>query len=281
VESTPALFAVNSGTGTPAFTVTMNANHTVGGIFDGPDTPNPCPVTITGTGIMTLQPAIPNYFYLTGNSVANYGALTVNNVIAGGSTAPLYLLGHGYANIYLNGANTYTGGTVLGYATTAFYISVNFNNNSSFGTGSIVISNTAALNCGFVAEGTSAITLANPVVWPANTYNNGMNIVGLPAANGGLTFSGPWTLTSTARLGSYGSGNLVNISGVMSGAGGLNYSVAGSTGLLELTATNTYTGTTTITNGVLQLGDGVAKSGNIAGPITITPPGSLVWANLR
>jgi autotransporter-associated beta strand protein len=73
----------------------------------------------------------------------------------------------------------------------------------------------------------------------------------------------------------------VIISGVMSGAGGLNYSVSlpGSTGLLELTAINTYTGATTITNGVLQLGDGASKNGNIAGAITITTPGSLVWAN--
>ena len=36
VENTAANFAVHTGTGTPAFTVTMNANHTVAGIFDGP-----------------------------------------------------------------------------------------------------------------------------------------------------------------------------------------------------------------------------------------------------
>src|ERR1039457_4843433 len=41
-ENNAAEFAVNSGTGTPAFTVTMNANHTVAGIFAGPLTPNPC-----------------------------------------------------------------------------------------------------------------------------------------------------------------------------------------------------------------------------------------------
>jgi len=38
-ENTAAVFAVHSGTGTPAFTVTMNANHTVAGIFNGPLTP--------------------------------------------------------------------------------------------------------------------------------------------------------------------------------------------------------------------------------------------------
>src|ERR1035441_9834399 len=57
VENTAALFAVHSGTGTPAFTVTMNANHTVAGVFDGSLTPNPCPVTINGTGTFVLGPA--------------------------------------------------------------------------------------------------------------------------------------------------------------------------------------------------------------------------------
>jgi hypothetical protein len=54
LEGADAIFAVNSGTGTPAFTVTMTANHTVAGIFDGPENPNPCLVTINGTGILTL-----------------------------------------------------------------------------------------------------------------------------------------------------------------------------------------------------------------------------------
>src|ERR1035441_5796492 len=35
VEGNAALFAVHSGPGSPAFTVSMNANHPVAGIFDG------------------------------------------------------------------------------------------------------------------------------------------------------------------------------------------------------------------------------------------------------
>src|ERR1017187_1257646 len=42
VENTAALFAVHAGNGTPTFTITMNGNHTVAGMFDGPDTPNSC-----------------------------------------------------------------------------------------------------------------------------------------------------------------------------------------------------------------------------------------------
>src|SRR5437016_3609103 len=40
VEGNAACFAVHSGNGTPAFTVTANSNHTLAGIFDGPLTPN-------------------------------------------------------------------------------------------------------------------------------------------------------------------------------------------------------------------------------------------------
>src|ERR1035438_10842844 len=41
VESEAACFAVNANGNTPAFTITMNANHTVAGIFDGPLNPDP------------------------------------------------------------------------------------------------------------------------------------------------------------------------------------------------------------------------------------------------
>src|ERR1035441_10374533 len=54
VESTAAVFGVHTGTGTPAFTVTMNSDHTVAGIFDGEQTPDSCNVTISGTGKMNL-----------------------------------------------------------------------------------------------------------------------------------------------------------------------------------------------------------------------------------
>jgi len=51
-EGNNALFAVNTGTGTPAFTVTMNKGHTVAGIYNGSETTGPCMVTIAGKGTM-------------------------------------------------------------------------------------------------------------------------------------------------------------------------------------------------------------------------------------
>ena len=60
-EGNAAVFAVASGTGTPAFVVTMNANHTVAGIFDGSLTPNPCQVAITGSGIITIPSGLQGF----------------------------------------------------------------------------------------------------------------------------------------------------------------------------------------------------------------------------
>src|ERR1017187_3720787 len=84
VESTAALFAVHTGNGTPAFTVTMNANHTVAGIFDGPDTPNSCFVTISsGNGSTITIPSGLQGFYAASSSDGSTAQITVNVAMIG------------------------------------------------------------------------------------------------------------------------------------------------------------------------------------------------------
>jgi hypothetical protein len=102
VESTAALFAVQANGNTPAFTVTMNANHTVAGIFIGPETPDPCTVTITGTGQMILS---GNQGFEVTSDTGDPGSLTINNVIAGSGGEITW---SGGGSFILNGANTYT-----------------------------------------------------------------------------------------------------------------------------------------------------------------------------
>ena len=75
----------NSST-TLNFTITANANHTVAGFFDGALNPNSCMVTLTGTGVLTMQPGNLNGFDLLTSSDASIGQLTINSVIGGGST---------------------------------------------------------------------------------------------------------------------------------------------------------------------------------------------------
>jgi autotransporter-associated beta strand protein len=274
-EGDAAVFAVGAGAtnagvaaSTTAFTVTMNANHTVAGFFSGPLNPNSCIVTINGSGIVTL-PTGQDAFNVANSGDSSLGQVIMNNVLTG----PGQITAEGNGQIFLNGTNTFTGGITLGYSLTTFSGIINFNNSASFGTGSIIVSNTAALISALVVEGSSAVTITNPVTL-VTSNNPSLNIVGNPA---GLTFAGPWNLnTRTLTLGSGVAGNLVNISGVISGSGGLTKF---NPGILELTAANTYSGVTTVNNGILQLGDGVTKNGSVAGTTTITSPGILVYAN--
>jgi autotransporter-associated beta strand protein len=240
----------------------MNGNHTVAGIFDGPLTPNSANVTINGTGIMTMQPANLNGFALNNASDGSLALVTINVVIAGGSTAGICAEESG--QLFLNGVNTYVGGTYLGYSGSSFSSGIwNFNNSASFGTGPIYFLN--CLGGALVAEGSSAITLPNAVTM-YQAANASLNIVGNPA---GVTFSGPWTLTgggggtgaptyaTTTPLASYGSlsigsggaaNNLVIISGVISGTNAFTkYGV----GILALTGVNTLSSNMNVTAGTL------------------------------
>jgi autotransporter-associated beta strand protein len=268
VETDAACFAIHTGLGSPAFTVTMTSNHTVAGFFDGPLAPGPCQVTVTGPGIVTLQPANLNGFAVSSDAAPEYGYLTLNVVLAGGSTAGVCPEDNA-GQTFLNAANTYSGGTYLGYSGDAYSSSIiNFNNAASFGTSNIYF-----LNCtggALVAEGSSAITITNQVV-VYNTAPQTCNIVGNPA---GVTFSGSWTLSgagggtgaptyaSTTPLTAYGplsigsggaANNLITISGVISGTNVFNkYGV----GILALTAANTFSGSMSVSNGVLALTNG-------------------------
>jgi len=235
-EGSNALFAAYTGTGTPAFTVTMNSNHTVAGFFDGPDFPNPCPVTLTGTGIINL-PSGMDYFYITSDT-GDPGSLTISNVVAGPGSIYWYNTCCGVGTLVLDGQNTFTGGIILNAGGV-----VGFGNNSAFGTGSIQMTSSSA-GVELLAEGTSARTIANPII----AASAAMNIMGNIA---GVTFTGPWTLSATPMIGSGGvPADVVTLSGAMSGVGGFTKY---NPGTLVLGGSNSYAGTTTISNGVLSI----------------------------
>ena len=75
------LFACQANGNTPAFTVTMNANHTVAGIFDRPENPDPCTVTITGTGQIVMPSGLAGYDVTS--DTGDPGSLTIGVVISG------------------------------------------------------------------------------------------------------------------------------------------------------------------------------------------------------
>src|ERR1035441_9141678 len=252
-----------------AITITVNSAINCAGIFNGSLNPPGCTLTISGAGSLNTPSGLNWTLDISG---LNGDPTTIAVPITGASVVTL----EGGAQCYLHAANTHTGGTQLGFAGNAFASILNFNNSGAFGTGSIIVSNCP--RGALAVEGASAMTITNAFkVGQTNTsYSQNLNIVGNPA---GLTFSGPWNLGGfTLALGSGNvAGNLVIISGVMSGgAGGITkFNPA----TLELTAANAYTGATTVNAGTLQLGDGTSLNGNVAGTITVTTPGSLVISN--
>ncbi|PWU11447.1 MAG: hypothetical protein C5B50_23310 [Verrucomicrobia bacterium] len=277
IEGNAAGFAVGAGatnngvgTSTTAFTVTMNANHNIAGAFNGALNPDSCIVTVAGTGQWKL--ANGQGFDMLNSSDGSLGQIIINVPIVDGSYASAttgQLVTEGNGQIYLNGANTYsggnfgigTGGTLLGYSGASWSGIVNFNSNQSFGGGNIVVirGNQAAFGA-LVAEGSSAISIGNGVDWSQSTTNKPwLNMVGNAA---GVTFTGGWTLGGNqCNVGSGGSGNLITISGPISGSGGTLVKFNPST--LALSGANTYTGGTTVSNGVLTV-NSIADSGNSA-----------------
>ncbi|MGZ4972458.1 MAG: PA14 domain-containing protein, partial [Limisphaerales bacterium] len=262
-----AAFTMGSTSTTPAFTVTMNSLHTVAGIFNS---------GLTGVGVCNVTIAGPGSIFIPGTSTtaqgfsAATGAFTKINVpMSGASIVTL----EGAGQVFLNATNTYTGGTMLGYSTTTPFSGIlNYLNGSSFGTGAIIVSNTSTAICGLVAEGTTAVTITNKITW-ANS-GGGVNIVGNPA---GVTFSGTMAINANntnANLFVGGTGNLIIMSGIISGgkAGGLLNK--GNASTLRLSGANTYIATTTVSNGVLQAGvAGAIPSGSGKGDLWVYNPG--------
>ncbi len=172
----------------------------------------------------------------------NGGALlTAPSVISNGTTAnSLIKAGNGF--LRLNGNNTFTGGVTLNAGV------LHIGGNNALGTG------TLSINAGGILPRVASRTLPNAVIV------NGNFDLGLANSNLQLNFSGPIDLAGGSRT-----INVVpttvppssSMTGVISN-GGLVKSGAGS---LALTANNTYSGETSVTDGSLRVqGTGAINS---------------------
>ncbi len=192
----------------------------------------------------------------------------VSGVIAdggffGGSGASLTKVGTG--TLTLSGANTYTGGTTISAGTLQI--------GDGGTTGSIVgnVTNNAtlafdrsdnALILGGVISGTGALVqlgTGTTTLTGTNTYTGGTTISAgtLQIGGGGTTGSIAGNVTDNGTL-AFDRSDTVTFNGVISGTGGLTQLGSGT---LILTSNNPFTGTTTISAGTLQLGNGGASGG--------------------
>ncbi|MFL9498910.1 autotransporter domain-containing protein [Rhodopseudomonas palustris] len=249
----------------------------------------------TGTGTLTLT---GDSFYTGGTTISsgtlqlgnggisgsitgditNNATLTVNRsngtslggVISG--TGQLVKLGGGI--LALLGNNTYTGGTTISAGT------LRVGNGATSGSivGDVVKNGVLQFNrfdsIGFngVISGTGSVTkLGNNamILGGDNTYTGGTTISGgyLQVGNGGTTGSIVGDVVNNGTL-EFARSDAHTFSGAISGTGNLiSFGGSAGSGVFTMTGTNTYTGGTTVSRGILQIGDG-GTSGSILGDVS-------------
>jgi len=246
----------------------------------------------TGTGTWILRNAASTY---TGITTITGGVLGVDHLNNGGQASSIGSSSNAAANLVIgNGATLrYTG---AGDTTDRlFTLSAGTSVIESSGTGAIVFSNTGSAaysgsgnrTLGLGGTNTGSNTMGGSIIdgpggittvgkndagtWLLtgnNTYtgntviNNGL----LQLGNGGTTGSiaSPTIIVDTAGTLGFNRSDTMTLNGTISGAGNVAQSGTGTT---VLTATETYTGGTTINAGTLQLGNGGAN-GSIVGNVT-------------
>ena len=180
----------------------------------------------------------------------------------------------------LTGSNTYSGVTTIGAGT------LQVGNGAPIGSSSSVLD-----NGNLVFNHNDAATFSLVVSGVGGLTQTGTGILTLTAGN---TYTGPTTISSgTLQVGGGGGGASIGgisnvldnaslvfnhndsqtIAGAIGGSGNLTQT---GTGILTLTANNTYTGPTTVSAGTLQVGNG-GSGASIGGTSIVLDNASLVF----
>jgi fibronectin-binding autotransporter adhesin len=261
-------------TNNAALSFDQTTNGTYAGVVSGTGS-----LTKAGTGIVTLSGAntysggtTVSAGTLTGTTTSLQGDITNNAAVnftqaANGTYAGVVsgtgsLTKAGTGNATLSGANTYSGGTTVSAGTltgTTTSLQGDITNNAALsfdqttnGTYAGVVSGTGSLT----KAGTGIVTLSG-----ANTYSGGTTVS-----------AGTLTGTTTSLQGDITNNAAVNFTqaangtyaGVVSGTGSLTKA---GTGIVTLSGANTYSGSTIVSAGTLQVNGGnnrLATTGDVS-----------------
>jgi fibronectin-binding autotransporter adhesin len=218
----------------------------------------------SGTGTFSGTVALNRSVNL---SAAGTSAISFTNTLSG--TGGVTKTGTG--TVVLSGTNTYTGTTTVSQGTLQVNANAPSGSAGALGNTSSTVTindgNTGANNTALLI-GASGVTVGRNVS-VANS-GTGTTTLGGNVANGTGTFSGTVALNRSVNLNADGT-SAISFTNVLSGAGGVTKT---GTGTVVLSGANTYTGTTTVSQGTLQVNanapSGAAGAlGNAASTVTI------------
>lgn len=228
---TVVLSATNSYTGTTTVNPGVLAISAANQLGSGGIILNGGTLRTTGSTAITVNRPIT----LTANSILdtqNSGNTYYSGVISDGA-GTFGFTKIGSANLILGGNNTYDGETILTGGTT--YI----NNNNALGT-------TVG---GTTVTGTLTLESNGMVVNEPLTLNGWLRTY---PTTGGSTYAGSVTLAGNSTFSAKYAGTTFHVSGTISGNYGLTINTE--PGMVRLSGTNTYTGTTSIRQSTLLIG---------------------------
>ena len=231
------------------------------------------PTTITGgtlqvgtgstTGRLGLG-AITNHSVLAFN---RSDVVTVGSDIAGSGL--LRQMGSG--TLVLTGGNTYSGGTTIEGSTLQVGnggFTGSLGSGPVLNNGSLIVNRNGLLQLSGNISGSGALQQIGPgttVLSGTNTYNGGTTIAAgtLQVGNGGTSGSLMGDVSNESLL-VFNRSDAVTFGGTISGTGAF---VQRGSGTTILTGANSYTGTTTIESGTLQIGNGGTTGQIGSGPL--------------
>ncbi len=249
---------------------------TLGGTVTYDAANNPNGATISGTGNLALG---GNRTFTVGDSSVAADDLTISATITGANN----ITKNGAGVLVLSGSNSYTGTTAVSVG------ALNVRNNNALGT----TANGTTVSSGAALELQNNITVTGETLSLAGT---GVGTNGaLRNISGTNIWTGATTLTAASEIQS--DAGLLSISGNVTAAnfgltvdGGGNTAISGVVGLgtggvnkigvgtLTLSGNNTYSGTTTISNGVINIQNNNAL-GNTTGGTTVASGAALELQN--
>ena len=248
-------FTIASGTSATFDVPDISANLTISGAAAA----SAGSLLKTGDGKLTLS----GYNLYTGGTTVNGGTLALGT---GGGTGAI----RGVLTINSGSAVNLASGDALGYSSGLRVDTVNINGGTLTDLGG---------NQGF---STNFHLTGGTMAAIAGTYHfdsvNGFGVMTLASStasviSGGITIRSG-SLPINVAAGSVPDGIDLVISGVI--GGGANSVIKSGPGTLALAGANTYTGTTTISAGTLQIGNG-STTGSLASPAEVANAGTLVF----